>query len=260
MIFYIESNGFCATQWLSTVLNSVPGVQCFHGTRDPHSGAALGSPTDLPADAFVAELARLSSTPGVAAGAIHGKFGPEMGQLVRGQGGHYGLGVRHPVTRVNSCAAWARNKVDSGVKIPLSVAVEVCTALFKSDFGADEVIFAFAIMHILDHDSVMLYHQHEFDNVYRMEDYTADPAALGQLMAAATGRAGGDLATIAGMLKTGAVNVHSGHGSRSPEGTWAAWSDKRRRLFAKLMEVLHIAERGHYGRIGYDIGPFLDCA
>jgi len=134
MVFYIESNGFCGTQWLSQCLSQIPGVFCYHGTRALPSGRPLGSDSDLEAEAFAAELARESAARNMTIGAIHSKFGPNLRRYIKRERGHYALAVRHPITRVNSCSAWAVAKAEAGFRLPLASAAAACTSVLKLNF------------------------------------------------------------------------------------------------------------------------------
>ena len=201
-------------------------------------------------------MARISAERGITVGAIHGKYGPELRQYVKHRNGHYGLAVRHPVSRVNSCAAWAKAKVEAGQRLPLSNAADACQAIFKGDFSFSELLFAFAAIHIFSYDEITFSSVYSFDQIYRMEDYTANAGALEQLVSAtAMGRSGTDV-NFEMLVNTAPCNAHSSNGLGTEEYIFSGWPDKHRMLFAKLIVNFPIALDRHRS-LGYDVRAFV---
>lgn len=185
-LFYIESNGFAATTWLAKTLNATGIIDCSHGTRNFEAREALGSASGLGEDALITQLLNHEISSGKVCGAMHAKFPPEFRERVLAQGGLYFLAVRHPVTRIFSCHGWMKNQLAGGKQLPFEGAVQYCLqTLDKQNFDFSDILFAAAIMHIINFDYAYISHlirQQSAFEIIQMEHYTSDETYLREII------------------------------------------------------------------------------
>ena len=185
-MFYIESNGFAATTWLAKTLNATGIIDCSHGSRNFEAREALGSASDLGEDALLAQLWSHERSGDKVCGAIHGIFPPEFRERILAQGGLYFLAVRHPVTRIFSCHGWMKNQIAGGRALPFDSAIQYCLqTLGNQDFGFRDILFAAAILHIINFDYAYISHliqQQSAFEIIQMEHYTSDETYLREII------------------------------------------------------------------------------
>jgi len=126
----------------------------------------------------------------------------------------------------------------------------------KSDFHFDELVFAFAVIYIFAYDVATLSTVYEFDRIYRMEDFTADSAALVELVSAATGRDRDQSATYGSLVQAAPVNCHAGKARDTPQQAFGGWPETKRILFSALAKRYAVLS-SPYHNIGYDLRPFI---
>jgi len=185
-LFYIESNGFAATTWLAKTLNATGAIDCSHGSRNFEAREALGSASDLGEDALLAQLQAHERSSGKACGAIHGIFPPTFREKVLAHGGLYFLAVRHPVTRIFSCHGWMNNQLAEGRQLAFDAAIQYCIqTLGNQDFDFSDILFAAAILHIINFDYAYISHliqQQSAFEIIQMEHYTSNGDYLREII------------------------------------------------------------------------------
>jgi hypothetical protein len=244
-LFYIESNGFAATTWLAKTLNATGLIDCSHGSRNFESREALGSASDLGEDALLTQLLNHERTSGKVCGAIHGKFPPSFRERVLAEGGHYFLAVRHPVTRIFSCHGWMQNQVAEGKQLPFDAAIQYCLQTLNSqDFEFSDILFAAAILHIINFDYAYISHliqQQSAFEIIQMEHYTGNEDYLrGIISKIAPDYSGGETP----LLSQQAMNRHN-----RDNQDLASLSPTHRRLLDHLLQNPELKKI--YNALGY---------
>ncbi|WP_101759935.1 hypothetical protein [Oceanicoccus sp. KOV_DT_Chl] len=174
-MFYIESNGFSATTFLANALSSIAGMHSYHGTRSIPNAQALGSKDDLSAVAFVDKMLELEEQENKVIGAIHSKFNIDISQSLLQHSAPYAVAVRAPVSRIRSCHGWARGKFERGQFFQFSTNVlGLAYQIGGLEVSFDDLLFAFAALHIIEFDVGIHKNLSKFDKVYQMERYTTD--------------------------------------------------------------------------------------
>lgn len=236
-MFYIESNGFSATTFISKAISSIEGMHCFHGTRALPSGLPLGSKEDLNPNAFVQKLAELEQSEGKTMGAIHAKFDPGISKLFEAKSAPYTLSVRAPIARIRSSHAWAQGKFERGEYMPLSpnvLGMAYGAAGLEASF--DDVLFCFAILHILEYDAMTYKNIACFKKIFQMERYTSDPEYFSDMVSFLTnGKHRPSQAELDGIFSSEKkVNSHTGDANNNDQQAFEQLSELRKGIVTQI--------------------------
>ncbi|WP_375688979.1 hypothetical protein [Pseudooceanicola sp. LIPI14-2-Ac024] len=168
-----ESIGFAATHTITSILSDVPGCRVTHGSQNFETAGPIGSGSQTP-EAFAASMAAAAEA-GERPIAVHTNFDPRrLRPACRDNGIRYALLIREPRAQVNSCYAWAVNKVldgdDSTMLVALKLALPVLPRIGVRA-SLPNLLYAYAINHVCSFNLVAV---ETGAQVLRMEDLLSD--------------------------------------------------------------------------------------
>jgi len=254
-MFYIESNGYAATSWLARSISSLSALKCFHGSRAIPEGLPLGSELDLNERDFIAKLSSIEHDgDGVCVGAIHAKFPIEINSVIKEFGGHYSIAIRNPVSRIVSCASWAKNKFEKKEfftidKESLALAYQYCS----SPLTWDDILFSYAIFHVVSYDVWTYSNKDQFDAIFQMERYTTEPEYFVAMIQEVTkNQITLNENEVDSIFSNGPTNSHSGNANKDIAEVFSELTDNQKRMIQGLFAVnSHL--KGVYAELGYNM-------
>lgn len=177
-----ESVGFAATHSLSEILRGLSGYEVAHGSRHFEAKTPIGQDIQTPEE-FVAAM-RASAASGKRPVALHTLMPPhQLKPACEAAGADYWLLVRRPVDQIDSCYAWACNRVmrgDGGAF--LQVVNESLADLVNRGIEASlpNCLYTFALKHVLGYNFFALGLGAPFR---KCEDLLADETAFREAFA-----------------------------------------------------------------------------